>query len=101
MSQFTSDFWDVYIAVVSLVSIVACAVFLRMQSVRKVSAKVETGGTKATTGHTWDEDLAEYNNPLPRWWSWMLYLTSGISLGYLGPYPGLGGWSGKPNALDN
>ncbi|MBI4124012.1 MAG: cytochrome-c oxidase, cbb3-type subunit III [Betaproteobacteria bacterium] len=94
MSQFTSDFWDVYIAVVSVVSIVACAVFLRMQSVRKVPAKVETGGTKATTGHTWDEDLAEYNNPLPRWWSWLFYLTVIFSLIYLVLYPGLGSWPG-------
>ena len=21
-----------------------------------------------TTGHVWDEDLTELNNPLPRWW---------------------------------
>jgi cytochrome c oxidase cbb3-type subunit 3 len=88
MSQFASSFWEVYIGVVSLVSIVACAVFLRMQSVRKV--------TEAdTTGHVWDEDLAEYNNPLPRWWAWLFYLTIFFSLGYLALYPGLGFWGGS------
>ncbi len=87
MSQFTSGFWDVYIGVISLVSILACAVFLRLQSVRKT---VES----ETSGHTWDEDLTEYNNPLPRWWAWLFYLTIAFSLGYLVLYPGLGSFSG-------
>ena len=87
MSQFTSAFWDYYIGVISLVSIVACAVFLKTQSVRR-------GGETETTGHTWDEDLAEYNNPLPRWWSWLFYLTIVFSLIYLVLYPGLGSWRG-------
>ena len=38
MSEFASGFWDLYIALVTLVSIVACAVFLKSQSVRKVRA---------------------------------------------------------------
>jgi cytochrome c oxidase cbb3-type subunit III len=86
-SLFSSGFWDVYIAVLTVVSIVACAVFLKSQSVRKTS-EVQT------TGHTWDEDLAEYNNPLPRWWSWLFYITIVFSLGYLVLYPGLGSWPG-------
>jgi cytochrome c oxidase cbb3-type subunit 3 len=88
MSEFASGFWDVYIAVLTVISIVACAVFLKSQSVRKAP------GDADTTGHTWDEDLAEYNNPLPRWWSWMFYITIVFSLGYLVLYPGLGSWPG-------
>ena len=87
MSQFTSGFWDLYIGVITVVSIVACAVLLKVQSVQK------TSGTE-TSGHVWDEDLKEYNNPLPRWWMWMFYLTIAFSLGYLVLYPGLGSWSG-------
>ena len=87
MSQFTSAFWDYYIGLISVASIVACAVFLKTQSVRR-------GGETETTGHTWDEDLAEYNNPLPRWWSWLFYLTIVFSLIYLVLYPGLGSWRG-------
>ena len=87
MSQFTSVFWDYYIGLISVASIVACAVFLKTQSVRR-------GGEAETTGHTWDEDLAEYNNPLPRWWSWLFYLTIVFSLIYLVLYPGLGSWRG-------
>jgi cytochrome c oxidase cbb3-type subunit 3 len=87
MSDFTSDFWHLYIALLTLVSIVACALFLRSQSVRKA-------GPVETTGHQWDGDLAEYNNPLPRWWSWLFYLTIVFSVVYLVLYPGLGRWRG-------
>ena len=87
MSEFNSGFWDVYIAGITLVSIVACAAFLKSQSARKA-------GRAATTGHTWDEDLAEYNNPLPLWWSWMFYITIVFGLVYLALYPGLGSWQG-------
>ena len=87
MSQFTSGFWDVYIGLISIVSIVACAVLLKMQSVRK---PVES----ETSGHVWDEDIKEYNNPLPRWWAWMFYITIFFSLGYLALYPGLGSYAG-------
>jgi cytochrome c oxidase cbb3-type subunit III len=88
MSEFFSGFWDVYIAVLTVVSIVACALFLKSQSIQRVSGAAET------TGHKWDEDLAEYNNPLPRWWSWLFYITIFFSLAYLVLYPGLGSWKG-------
>jgi len=87
MSQFTSGFWDVYVGLISLVSILACGVFLKMQSVRK-SVEPET------SGHVWDENIQEYNNPMPRWWAWLFYLTIVFSLGYLVLYPGLGSYKG-------
>jgi len=94
MSEFTSAFWDYYVGVISLVSMIACAVFLKMQSSAKVAAE-HAGGRAETTGHTWDEDLGEYNNPLPRWWAWLFYLTVVFSLGYVVLYPALGStWKG-------
>jgi cytochrome c oxidase cbb3-type subunit 3 len=48
-----------------------------------------------TTGHSWDEDLVEYNNPLPRWWIWLFYITILFSFGYLVLYPGLGAYRGS------
>ncbi len=89
MADFTSDFWNLYIAGITLVSIVGCGVFLFAQTKRR--AKSEPVGT---TGHVWDEDLAEYNNPMPRWWMWLFYLTIIFSLGYLALYPGLGSFGG-------
>ena len=88
MSEFSSGFWDLYIALLSVISIVACALFLKSQSVQRKPGAAET------TGHQWDGDLAEYNNPLPRWWSWLFYITIVFSLAYLVLYPGLGSWKG-------
>lgn len=89
MSQFTSGFWDIYISVLTIASVLACALLLKMHSARQVA------GTKTeTTGHSWDEDLAEYNNPLPLWWMWLFYITIGFSLVYLYLYPGLGSYAG-------
>ena len=62
MSDFTSDFWHLYVAVLTLVSIVACAVLLWVSGTTKVKARDDN-----TTGHVWDEDLRELNNPLPKW----------------------------------
>ena len=39
-----------------------------------------------TTGHVWDEDLREYNNPLPRWWLGLFVLTVVFGLVYLVVY---------------
>jgi len=87
MSQFTSGFWDFYIGIITVVSILACAVLLWQQSSQKAS------GTE-TSGHVWDEDIKEYNHPLPRWWMWMFYLTIVWGLAYLALYPGLGSYAG-------
>jgi cytochrome c oxidase cbb3-type subunit 3 len=87
MSQFSSAFWDFYIGVITVASIAACAVLLLVQS------RAKTSGTE-TSGHVWDEDLKEFNHPLPRWWMWMFYLTIVFSIGYLVLYPGLGSWRG-------
>ncbi|HTP62884.1 MAG TPA: cytochrome-c oxidase, cbb3-type subunit III [Burkholderiales bacterium] len=87
MSQFTSGFWDLYIGIISIVSILACAVLLWQQSVQKTAVS-------QTSDHVWDEDIREYNNPLPRWWMWMFYLTIVFAIGYLALYPGLGSYRG-------
>jgi cytochrome c oxidase cbb3-type subunit 3 len=97
MSDFSSDFWAFYVAIITVISIVACGVFLYTCSTKRVTGGEQVG----TTGHTWDEDLSEWNNPLPRWWMWMFYITIVFALCYLAFYPGLGsytgafGWSSK------
>jgi cytochrome c oxidase cbb3-type subunit 3 len=97
-SQFYSAFWDYYIAIISIVSVVGCAVFLWMQSRRTVKAQVNAEGEILTTGHVWDGDLQEYHNPMPRWWIWLFYITVLFSILYLILYPGLGTqWKGVLN----
>lgn len=41
----------------------------------------------ATTGHTWDGDLQELNNPIPRWWIWCFYATTLFTVAYWLLYP--------------
>ncbi|MDR5652234.1 cytochrome-c oxidase, cbb3-type subunit III [Ruixingdingia sedimenti] len=43
-------------------------------------------GEVETTGHTWD-GIEELNNPLPRWWLWVFYLTILWGIGYTIAYP--------------
>jgi cytochrome c oxidase cbb3-type subunit 3 len=91
MSDFTSGFWNFYISIITILSIIACGVLLQMMSTRKVPV---SGSEVETTGHSWDEDLVEYNNPLPRWWIWLFYITILFGIIYLALYPGLGSFDG-------
>ncbi len=93
MSDFFSGFWSWYVALITLVSIVACAVLLWVAGKARVKAS-EAALRDNTTGHVWDEDLREYNNPLPLWWMWLFIITVVFSLGYLVIYPGLGSYMG-------
>jgi len=90
MSDFTSSFWSVYVTGISLVGIFACMVLLWFSG----KAKAMTANDN-TTGHVWDGDLREMNNPLPRWWVWLFIITVLFALGYLAMYPGLGSYGGK------
>ncbi|MDR3412879.1 MAG: cytochrome-c oxidase, cbb3-type subunit III [Formivibrio sp.] len=85
MTDFTSNFWGFYIAVIVLISIIAVALLLRSNS----TVRVKKGEKVELMGHTWDGDLAEYNNPLPGWWVALFYLLIAFALGYLLLYPGL------------
>ncbi|ODU09225.1 MAG: cytochrome-c oxidase, cbb3-type subunit III [Rubrivivax sp. SCN 71-131] len=91
MSDFVSGGWSLYIAGVTIAGLVGCLVLLAIASRRKVMA------TDNTTGHVWDEDLRELNNPLPRWWVWLFILTVAFGGVYLAIYPGLGSYAGGLN----
>jgi len=90
MSDFTSNFWSVYVTGIALVSILACLLLLWFSG----KAKAMTANDN-TTGHVWDGDLREMNNPLPRWWVGLFIITIVFALLYLALYPGLGNFAGK------
>ncbi|SDP74380.1 cytochrome c oxidase cbb3-type subunit 3 [Rhodoferax sp. OV413] len=89
MSDFTSNFWSLFVAGISVVSIAACLLLLWITARKKVPFQSDN-----TTGHVWDEDLREMNNPLPIWWVGLFILTVLFSIGYLVVYPGLGSYKG-------
>jgi len=101
VSDFTDGFWNLYVAGLTVASLIGCAALLVSQQRRR-----PPGANTETTGHTWDGDLAEYNNPLPRWWMGLFWITIAYSVLYLVLYPGLGafdgylGWSSKGQYQD-
>lgn len=92
MSDFFSSGWSIYIALVSLVGIFWCIWLLA--SVRKAKVILGPDGQVTDTGHVWDDNLRELNNPLPRWWMWMFLISCIFGLVYLVLYPGLGSFPG-------
>jgi cytochrome c oxidase cbb3-type subunit III len=90
MSDFNNPAWSVYVAALTLIGIVGCLVLLWVTARKKVVANADN-----TTGHVWDEDLTESNNPMPRWWMWLFVITIVFGLLYLVAYPGLGSYEGE------
>lgn len=90
MSDFTDNFWSAFVAITTVVSIVACLLLLWFSG----KARAMTANDN-TTGHVWDGDLREMNNPLPRWWVWLFVITIVFAGVYLAMYPGLGSSPGK------
>jgi cytochrome c oxidase cbb3-type subunit 3 len=91
MSDFFNNGWSIFVAASTIVGLVACLALLIIASKRKVMAGDNT------TGHVWDEDLKEMNNPLPRWWMILFVLTVVFAGIYLVLYPGLGNAAGTLN----
>ena len=84
--------WSLFVIALVVVNILGCFWLLRWTA-RPKSATEKIGGG-ADTGHVWDKDLREYNNPLPRWWLWLFYITIVFSVIYLALFPGLGSFTG-------
>lgn len=85
-----SSFWSWFISIIAVASFVGCYVLIRLTSRRRPGEANEG----EVTGHTWDGDLQELNNPLPAWWLWMFYITIVFGLVYMVLYPALGRFGG-------
>lgn len=92
MADFVHGFWNFYVMGLVALSLLFCLYVLLSNNKR------ETGPVELH-GHVWDENLAEYNNPLPRWWLYLFWITLIFGAVYLALYPGFGnlkgvlGWS--------
>lgn len=85
-----SSFWSLYIVLLTGANIAAAWWLIRW------TAKPRKGEVAATetTGHVWDENLTEYNKPMPRWWLYLFYLSIVFAVIYLILYPGMGNFRG-------
>lgn len=88
MSDFFNSGWSLFVAITTVLGLVGCLALLIVAARRKPMA------ADNSTGHVWDGDLKELNNPLPRWWMILFVLTVVCSFAYLFLYPGLGSNAG-------
>jgi len=93
MSDFFNSGWSLFVAVSTVLGLVFCVLLLIVAARRRVIGAVDDN----TTGHIWDEDLRELNNPLPRWWMGLFVITVVFSAIYLFLYPGFGSAAGSLN----
>jgi cytochrome c oxidase cbb3-type subunit 3 len=92
MNDFFNGYWSYYIAIMTIGGIAWCLWLLFSQ--RKWLISKKNPGVVEDTGHVWDGDLRELNNPVPRWWTFMYVIMCVVGLGYLVLYPGLGAYQG-------
>ena len=89
MTSFSTTWWNFAITVLTLGGLFGL-LWLTMVTSRFSGTKRDADGEPEDTGHVWDGDLRELNNPLPRWWVNMFYITIAFAGIYLALYPGLG-----------
>ena len=78
--------WSIFIFVLVALNVIGAGWLIRW------SSRMSTG-EQATTGHVWDGDIVEGNNPLPRWWLGLFWITIAFGLVYLAAYPSFGDFS--------
>ncbi|WP_394250910.1 cytochrome-c oxidase, cbb3-type subunit III [Vibrio profundi] len=83
-----STFWSIWITVITIGTLVGCALLLRWCS--KDETGVEPG---QDMGHEYD-GIRELNNPLPKWWTYLFISTLVFAVVYFILYPGLGNFKG-------
>lgn len=85
-----SSGFSLLVVLLSVVNIVAMVWLLWWTRKRR-----DESAAAPTTGHTWDGDVTEYNNPLPRWWLFTFLISIVFAVAYLILYPGLGNYRGS------
>jgi cytochrome c oxidase cbb3-type subunit 3 len=81
--------WSWFVIALVVLNIAGCVWLLWWTARRRPGDPAPTD-----TSHIWDEDLTEYNKPLPRWWINLFYLTIVFSVAYIAWYGGLGSYEG-------
>lgn len=83
--------WSLFVIILVIINIGGCGWLIWWTMNMRTDEQTEGDDS---TGHTWDGDLKEYNNPLPKWWLNTFYLTIVFTVVYLVLYPGFGNFVG-------
>ena len=82
--------WSLYIGILTILNIAALW-WLLWWTGKPRKGMVKLGEEMEST---WDGDLKELNNPLPRWWLGMFHISIIFAIIYLVLFPGLGSFPG-------
>ena len=82
--------WSIYVIFLTVLTAGGCLAILTWTTKMRVEGDEDSN----TTGHVWDGDIVEGNNPLPRWWLYLFWLTGVFMVIYLVVYPGAGNLPG-------
>lgn len=83
-------FWHWFVAAGTILFVIWC-VWLVSWSAKQGPQNVADDDV---VGHKWDGDLEEWNNPAPKWWLYLYFITIAWAVAYMIAYPGLGSWDG-------
>ena len=83
-------FWHWFVAAGTILFIIWCIWLIGWSAKQGPQDKSD----EDLTGHKWDGDLEEWNNPAPKWWLYLYFITVFWAVGYLIAFPGLGNFEG-------
>ena len=85
-----TTFWSWFVAIGTIVFIIWCVWLIGWSAKQGPQNK----GDEELVGHKWDGDLEERNNPAPKWWLYLYFITIAWAIGYLVVFPGIGIFDG-------
>jgi cytochrome c oxidase cbb3-type subunit 3 len=83
-------FWHWFVAAGTILFIIWCIWLVSWATKQGPQGKSD----EDLVGHKWDGDLEEWNNPAPKWWLYLYFITVFWAVGYLIAFPGLGNFEG-------
>ena len=85
-----TTFCSWFFAIGTIVFIIWCVLLIGWSAKQGPQNK----GDEELVGHKWDGDLEERNNPAPKWWLYLYFITIAWAIGYLVVFPGIGIFDG-------
>ena len=83
-------FWAWFVAAGTIAFIIWCVWLISWAGKQGPQNKED----EDLVGHVWDGDLEEWNNPAPKWWLYLYFITIAWAVGYMIVYPGIGAFEG-------
>ena len=83
-------FWSWFVAAGTILFVIWCVWLIGWSAKQGPQGKED----EDLVGHKWDGDLEEWNNPAPKWWLYLYFITIAWAVGYMIVYPGIGAFDG-------